>query len=54
MNRSNIAGILFAIAGGISLAHFVVAQGALLSNAFPALSGASFLLVGRLMWLRDD
>lgn len=54
MNRGNIAGLLFAIAGVIGLVHFVVAQGTLLSNAFTGLTGVSFLSSGRLIWLRDD
>jgi len=54
MNRGNIAGVLFAFSGVVGLVHFVVAQGTLLSNAFTGLTGVSFLLVGRLMYLRDD
>ncbi|MFT4932910.1 MAG: TctA family transporter [Natronomonas sp.] len=54
MNRSNIAGVLFAFSGVVGFVHFVVTQGTLLSNAFTGLIGVSFLLVGRLMWLRDD
>lgn len=53
MNRSNIAGLLFAFTGVVGLTQLAVAQGALLSNGFAGFTGVSFLLVGWLMWFRD-